>query len=226
MTQNEPIIDPARPECAVGQSALQRMLDGETQWDSPEASAHRVTCVPCREELALAGSFSRLPDSVVVPAGLSERVLTGVLTSQRRRRWARFAASGVTLAASVLIFVMAFRPREPESQIVSVAVALPPKVDPKRPVEPKKPLGDSVNEAREAIVKLTKRTANETRDQSVKLLPDPNLANGPDAGEGLEPLADARSGAAKSVEPMRSSAKRAFNLFIRAADPPDRRPQP
>jgi hypothetical protein len=35
-------------------------------------------------------------------------------------------------------------------------------------------------------------------------------------------LADARTGAAKSVEPLRNSARRAVNLFLRAADPPNR----
>ena len=42
-------------------------------------------------------------------------------------------------------------------------------------------------------------------------------------GEGLEPLADARTGAARSVEPIRDSARRAVNFFLRAADPPSRK---
>ena len=54
------------------------------------------------------------------------------------------------------------------------------------------------------------------------LFPNPKLKDMPEPGEGLEPLADARAGAAKSVEPIRTSARRAFNLFLRAADPPNR----
>jgi len=44
----------------------------------------------------------------------------------------------------------------------------------------------------------------------------------PDAGAGLEPLADARAGAARSVEPLPTSARRALTLFLRAAAPPNK----
>jgi hypothetical protein len=44
----------------------------------------------------------------------------------------------------------------------------------------------------------------------------------PDTGDGLEPLADAQAGAARSVDPIKSSARRALNLFMRAADPPNK----
>ena len=57
MNEIEQDPDPARPECAVGQDALHRLLDGETAWDSAEAAAHRVTCSPCREELAPRGGI-------------------------------------------------------------------------------------------------------------------------------------------------------------------------
>ena len=133
----------------------------------------------------------------------------------------------MTLAASVLIFLFAFRQHEiPQPEPGPVAMLPAPKIEPRPPVEPQKPLGKSVNEARDAIVQLTKRTASETRDQSARLMPEAKMPNAPNAGEGLEPLADARTGAEKSVEPLRASARRAFNMFIRSADPPERRPQP
>jgi hypothetical protein len=87
---------------------------------------------------------------------------------------------------------------------------------------PQKPLGESVTEARDAFVTLTVRTATEPRDRITQLLPEPKLADRPDMVEGLEPLADARSGAARSVEPIRDSALRAVNFFLKAADPPHR----
>ena len=85
--------------------------------------------------------------------------------------------------------------------------------------DPPKPLGDSVTEARDALVSLTKRTATETRDRSASCMPDPKLPDMPDAGDGLEPLADARTGAARSVEPIRDSARRAVNFFLRGRRP-------
>jgi hypothetical protein len=80
-----------------------------------------------------------------------------------------------------------------------------------------------MSEARDAIVQLTRRAATETRDTPAGLIPSPTLTTDvPDPSGGLEPLADARAGAARSVEPMRNSARRAMNLFLRAADPPNR----
>jgi hypothetical protein len=66
------------------------------------------------------------------------------------------------------------------------------------------------------------RTAAETRDGSARLLPSPKMPELPDTGEHLEPLADARTGAARSVEPLTSSARRAVNFILGAADPPSR----
>jgi hypothetical protein len=84
---------------------------------------------------------------------------------------------------------------------------------------PARPLGEAVAEARDALVSLTRRTADETRATSVALVPSPKLADAPPADEGLAPLADAQAGAARSVEPIKTSARRALNLFLRAADP-------
>jgi hypothetical protein len=222
MSDFDPIAepDPARPECAAGQAALQRLLDGETDWDSPEAAAHRATCVACREELVLAGSLPK-PSAVVVPADLTDRVLNRALAARQRSRITRFAGVGAAIAASVVVAIIAFRPPPAPTPEQGVAIVPAPKVDPPQPA-PAKSLGESVSEARDAIVSLTNR-AVETKDRSARLLPNPQMPDTPDVGERLEPLADARTGAARSVEPIGDSARRAFNLFIRAADPPQRR---
>lgn len=229
MSDLDPITDPdpARPGCAAGQAALQRLLDGEPAWDTPEAAAHRASCTDCREELALAGSLARLPADVVVPAGLTDRVVSSAVAAHRRRRVLRYGGIGVALAASVLVAVVAFRPWETKEPQPGPVAVLPPKPEPVPPQPapaPPKPLGESVAEARDALVSLTKRTANETRDQSALLVPAPKMPEPTDPAEGLEPLADARTGAARSVEPIAGSARRAFNFFLKAADPPDRRP--
>jgi hypothetical protein len=211
--------DPTRPGCEAGQAALHRLLDGEPAWDTPEAAAHRAACVDCREELALARSFAALPAAVVVPAELGGKVLQAAVTASRRRRLYRSAGVGMALAASVLVAVFLAQPT-PQTVSESRMVARVP--EPKNTGAAQKPLGESVSEARDAIVALTKRAADETRETSATLLPNPRLVSTPDMGGGLEPLTDAQAGAARSVEPIRTSARRALNLFLRAADPPNK----
>jgi hypothetical protein len=207
-----------RPGCEPGQAALQRMLDGDATWDSAEGQAHRLTCVDCREELVLARSLTLVAVSVVVPVELTDKVLHAAISSRRRRRLARYAAASMTLAASVLIAVSWLQP-PPQTIRESHAVAVVP---PKNDAMAYKPIGESVSEARDALVSLTKRTASETRHTSTGLIPNPKLKDMPDTSERLEPLADARSGAARSVDPLKTSARRAVNLLLRAAEPPNR----
>ena len=213
-----PESDPARPGCEPAQAALQRLMDGEADWDRPEAAAHRVACVECREELALAKMLPGAMTPSVVPWDLTGRVLGAAMASQRRRRIARFAGVGTALAASVLVAIIVLQP-SPQMimEMPSVTVAPRPKDD----GVAAKPLGETVSEARDAIVSLTRRTAAETRETSSNLVPNPKLSDKSDTGDGLEPLADAQAGAARSVEPIRTSARRALNLFLRAADPPN-----
>jgi hypothetical protein len=219
MTPPDTDADLARPGCAPGQVALQRLLDGDPGWDTPEAEAHRASCLDCREELALARGFVRLP-APVVPADLAARVFDAALTDRRRRRRLRFAGAGLALATSILVGIFAVRSRI-EAQTVeerSYALARPK-------AEPQKPLGDAVAEARDALVALSKRTATETRDRSALLIPPTKLPDMPEPDERLEPLADARTGAARSVEPIAASARRAVNFFLRAAADPPAKPK-
>jgi hypothetical protein len=219
MTERDPITDPARPGCHAAQAALQRLLDGEASWDCPEAAAHRTACFDCREELALA---RRLPGAVAqptFPSELTNRVVGAALTQYRRGRIVRHTGLGAALAASILVAAVSFQPsRQTITETRSVASLPRPEDDAERV----KPLGEAVSEARDALVSLTRRTANETRATSVALVPDPKLPNVPDSGDGLEPLADAQVAAARSVEPIKTSARRALNLFLRAADPPNK----
>lgn len=227
MTDFDPIAepDPARPGCEPGQSALQRLLDGEPNWDSPEAAAHRTSCADCREELLLARSMVRLPATVTVPAGLTDRTLGAALAARRRRRIVAIAGAGAALAASVLVVVLMNRPHPaPTPGGEAVAVVPAPKQDVVARA-PEKPLGEAVSEARDAIVLLTKRTATEPGERIGRLLPNPTLPAAADQSDELQPLADARSGAARSVEPIRQSARRAFNFFLKAAEPQDRAEQ-
>ena len=218
MTDPDPIPDPARPGCEPAQGAVQRFLDGDPNWDHPEAAAHRAGCVDCREELALARLLPGAMPAPVLPAELTGRVLRAVVARRQQRRVLRYAGLGAALAASIVVAAITLQPA-PQSVTESPSVAVvPPRDEP----APTRPLGEAVSEARDALVSLTRRTAAETRDTSTSLIPSPRLPDMPDTGDGLEPLADAQAGAARSVEPIRASARRALNLFLRAADPPNK----
>jgi hypothetical protein len=123
------------------------------------------------------------------------------------------------LAASIVVAIVAF---QPETQTITERPSVASTPQPKSEAVTSKPLGEAVSEARDALVSLTRRTTAETRDSSVSLIPDPKLPDVPGTGDGFEPLADAQAGAARSMEPITTSARRAVNLFIRAADPPNK----
>jgi len=219
MTERDPITVPARSGCDASQAALQRMLDGDSPWDSTEAAAHRAACVDCREELALARLLPGAVAQPTFPSELTNRVVGAAVAHHRRGRIVRYAGFGAALAASILVAAIAFQPsRQTITQTPSVASLPRPKDD----VAPAKPLGEAVSEARDALVSLTRRTATQTRATSVALVPNPKLPDVPDSDDGLESLTDAQAGAARSVEPIRTSARRAVNLFLRAADPPNK----
>ena len=219
MTERDPIADPTRPGCDAARAALQRLLDGEANWDRPDAASHRAACVDCREELALARLVPGAVSQPAFPSELTNRVVGAAVTQYRRGRIVRYAGLGAALAASILVAAVVFQPsRQTITESPSVATLPRPNAD----ASPGKPLGEVVSEARDALVSLTRRTANETRATSVALVPDPKLPDVADAGDGLEPLADAQVAAARSVEPIKTSARRALNLFLRAADPPNK----
>src|SRR5262249_24898710 len=167
MTEFDPIAesDPTRPGCAAAQAALQRLLDREPDWDTPEAVAHRAGCAECREELALARSIGRFVTPVVVPSELSGRVLSASVAAHRRRQRIRSASAAVAVAASVAIAVIALRPGpapnptpvpSPGREPTPVVVIPPPKPNDTPALVKEKPLGESVSEAADAIVSPTR----------------------------------------------------------------------
>ena len=219
MIDFDPATEPvtARPECEPARVALQRFLDRDPDWDTSTAASHRVTCLDCRGELALARSIAGAFRPAVVPVNLPGRVMRAATKDRRRRRLWRSAGVGGALAESVVVAVMLFQ-TTPQTVTEHPSVAALPK--PTNDSAPAKPLGEAVSDARDALVSLTRRTASETQQTSAGLIPSPKLPDMPTGGDGLEPLADAQAAAARSVDPIKASARRALNLFLRAADPP------
>src|SRR5262249_58407761 len=144
------------------------------------------------------------------PSELSGRVLSASVAAHRRRQRIRWASAAFAVAASVAIAVIALRPGpapnptpvpSPGREPTPVVVIPPPKPNDTPALVKEKPLGESVSEAADAIVSPTRRTAAEPKERITVLLPDPRLPGPGQPDERLDPLADAGTGAARSVEP-------------------------
>jgi hypothetical protein len=206
------------PEC---QDLLQQRLDGTPPADPADLDRHLASCPDCRAWHAAAGRLEaglHLLPPVVVPADLAGwiagRVLGERRAARRRRAW---LGAGLALAASVLLVFVLARGRPP--------------VGPAPVVEApehggKESLRDSVSEAGSAVVSLTRRTAGETVGQGELLLPPvvarPNLdevaASGA-MGPPVRSLRAAGQGVSEGLEPVTSSARRAFDLFLSEIPP-------
>jgi hypothetical protein len=196
----------------------------------PDVLAHAEACDPCRAWLRAVRVLRQgleVRARPVPPEGLSDRILEAALADRRaaRREWLvrRFAPVAALAAAVVVVAWIAVSqfgsPPGPGPAPPPEVVAVPEGVrEPAgSPPHPLPSLRDSLSEAGTALVGLTRRTAEETR----QLLPTP----GPlPTGEvrmlaSLDPaaqsLAEARQGAAEGLSPVTGSARRAMDLFLR-----------
>jgi hypothetical protein len=219
--------------CLDCQELLQARLDGvpPDDRDDPGASEHHLAvCAECRGWYAAAQRLEdglRLARPPAAPDDLADRIVAGVLADRRRRtrRWA-WARGAAALAASLLV-VFLLGPNGP------MAVRNPtpgPRPGPAAPSESAS-LRESVVEAGSAVVSLTTRTADKTVGQGRLLLPvvvakvpenpmpspmDPPVRSLRDAGQGLS----------AGLQPVTSSARRAFDLFLREMPPMDPEDKP
>lgn len=198
-------FDPSddRRECQPAMAALQRLLDGEPLGDVAQVEMHRSTCVDCREEWALAHQLLRPIPAIVVPSGLVEASLSAVLADRRSSRRRRWMGAAMALAASVAIAVVVVRPPVDRQQVALVSI------DPKPApvVAAKKPNTDPIADARQALASLSRSLPSTIETPRLNLdMTDPV--------DPLEPLADARNGAERSIQPFADSARRAVNLFL------------
>jgi hypothetical protein len=154
--------------------------------------------------------------------GLVAAILAERRGRQRRQRWARLV---VGLAAAVLVFVLLDRERQqtrPPLRAVSETAEAPPGS-----------LRESVTEASSAVVNLTRRTADETVGSTRLLLPVVVARPPADEPAGTSPLdppvrslREAGQGLSAGLEPVTSSARRAFDLFLREVPPMDTENKP
>ncbi len=232
MTNNTPPPNPNLPaDCIETNRLIQLFLDGEANWDTPHSQAHRLTCERCCTHLRASrvllegvNTFPRIRPQI----NLTDRILTAVVQDQNKpspkRKPVRVVAwiAGVSaVAASVFLAWLAFTNMNPQ-QIQQSPVA-PTQLANLTPPDAKvipKPLGESARETREAFVNAAKNKAEQTQRQADLLtVVTPKLDNGDDPNP--EPLADAKNGASKAIEPFTGTARRAFVFFTpRPSAPP------
>ncbi|HXG09887.1 MAG TPA: hypothetical protein VNK04_08875 [Gemmataceae bacterium] len=227
--------------CLESKQCLQRQLDGEP-FDGAGLEEHLVRCAACRALHAAARQLKeglrRLP-APAVPAGLRDRTVALLLADQRARRRRRRLLAGLAAAAALLLAVQvghywlrlvgppARRPAPPLERLAGSPAQRPAPPEVPELVPPPAPLlRDSVAEAGSAVVRLTRRKADETVSQTRWLWPtvtpppldDPDILSGP-----LEPparsLREAGQNVSAGLEPVATSARRAVGMFLREVPP-------
>jgi hypothetical protein len=153
--------------CLDFQDLLQRYLDDRSRPPAPEYTRHLAVCAECRTAHQNAVRLLQGLRDLPRPAGspeLTERIIAGVLQYRRSRMVKLRIAVSMAAAAAVLLAIWAgsawFDPSGPGSMTVV------------QEVEPMGPgsLAQSFEEARDAMVQLTGRLADESKEQTQLLL--------------------------------------------------------
>ncbi len=212
--------------CTEFQETLNLLLDGQAV-DRTAFDQHAAACPQCREWQVAAERLQlglRLFPSIASPVGLSQRIVSQVLRDRRQRllRQRSFAWAGA-LAASLMLALGGYVRLQTsrEAEIAARANVPVPEVEQPATVVAAPSLRDSVAEAGNAVVSLTRRTADDTVEQTRFLLtvPIPPMDDATALQETLDTptrsLREAGQGVSAGLEPITNSARRAFDLFLR-----------
>jgi hypothetical protein len=212
--------------CRDARDWMHRRLDGEFGEPPPGLDAHLAGCRDCRELLAFAGRLEegvrRLP-CPAPPPDLAGRITARVLFRQRQARTWRRAAAVVSLAAAALLAIWLVRPAAgPTISPATPGGEVARRGPPPRPVPS---LQRQVEEAGQAVVSLTRRAADETVGPTRAFIPDLSIppvavasADRP-ATDTARSLREVGQNVSAGLEPVTTSARRAFSLFLRELPP-------
>jgi predicted anti-sigma-YlaC factor YlaD len=213
--------------CRDFRDLLQERLDGTALDTPPACDEHLRTCPACAALHAAAvrlGEGLRLLAAPTPPPDLADRIADRVLRKRlwRRPRGRRRVAVPLVLAACLLVAIAARLSwhRNPTSP-----TAPTPHAGAQQPQPPGEPvdLRESVDEAKQAVVALTARTADEAVDRTRRLLApggSPSVSP-PPARPPAQALREAGEGVSDGLEPVTHSARRAVDLFLRELPPMD-----
>ena len=240
-----PIPCPPSPECLAFDKRLEQLLDRERSLDSEDLShaQHCARCSHRWAETRLflaALDQLRTDTDTEVPPGFTERVLAQVHRSRpaaREYRRSVLAPALVAIAASLLLGVMLFRPWQdlvpPHVGKPTEMAAIPPASEttmplasttvrqdsPTRVVEP---LDELRAEWGTVLSRFTRQSAVDALAPARSLIrSDTPAETGPTTGSGTEPMPGVEAltavpdAARSGLEPLASTAQRAFQLFLR-----------
>jgi len=218
------------PICEIAIEQMQARLDGALLSDErtplPDDSfdfdRHLQQCANCRAEWddlnRLLDLVDELP-AVSMPINFAVSLTKVVLRERTKRLIVRRTLVGTaSLAAAMLIITIVLRPNTVET--VSPA---PIEVVMQQPrSNPTAPDLLPFDEARSAVVAITKRTAQSTMVRSQAIWSSAPILESPDFGStevdlarATEPLDDAAQTMASAFEPVSTTTRRAFHWVVR-----------
>jgi hypothetical protein len=216
--------------CLECQELIQRCLDGEPaalDWD--DFATHLVICSDCRDQYAAAqcllDGLRLLPPSRP-PADLLERICRQVVVERVRAAQFRQLPIASAVAASFLLTCWAVYTVSRSVPIADAPAELSQVQQPRAPTDSPS-LHRSIQEAGLAVVALTRRTADETMDQTKLFLPvtipQASVGDAEDLEQALQAPAQSfreiQEAMSAGLEPVATSARRAVGLFLREIPP-------
>jgi len=224
--------------CLECQELLQRRLDGERVSASADLELHLASCQKCRLHQAGAGllldGLKALP-RIEPPADFADQIVASILHDRVRRRLRMRRRVWLTAGLAAAILVMAWagnlwlpnhRPENAPQHIVENKDTKETKTP--APDESPTPLGQAVDEARDAVLALTERVAGETKEQAkLFIAAAPTDVSGltekvrnmgdPPMQEPLDPAAQslrqAGQGVSQGFQTVAGNARRAVDFF-------------
>lgn len=217
------------PECTENARRIQRFLDGESNWDTPQLLQHRLTCQQCRTLLrsakVLQAGLQNFPPPRPSP-DFTNKVLARVeqqsprsvktRSSSRiysRYSWGAFAAVGMALSLflgwftfNLVLTTQVKRSPIPPTQLAKLS--LPQEANTPQP----KPLGEKARETRGLFLNVAKNRLERTQRQADLLAAmTPKKEGEEDANP--DTLAEAKNGVNRAIEPFTGTARRALEFF-------------
>lgn len=217
------------PECTENARRIQRFLDGESNWDTPELLQHRLSCVQCRNSLraarVLQEGLKNFPSPRPNP-DFTNKVLARVEQESPRSvktrssshiysrySWGAFAILGMALSwflgwftFNLVLTTQVKHSPIPPTQLAKLS--LPQEANTPQP----KPLGEKARETRGLFLNVVKNRLGRTQRQADLLAAMTPKKEGEEEAN-PDMLAETKNGVNRAIEPFTGTARRALEFF-------------
>ncbi|MDB5308735.1 MAG: hypothetical protein JWO38_2937 [Gemmataceae bacterium] len=219
---------PLPPACGPTVDRIQAVLDGRLTADALAVDPHPAACATCRERVRAArflfAALAEPAEPVAVPLGLTTAILAGV-RADRRAGGRRRVALTAGLAAAIVVAAWAIsrnpdlpQPVDPEApELVERPPGAPvpaPTVQPIRVTDELAKTGDALRDSSRALAEPAASAPKVFAALTDSLLntPAPPAGDPESAGQSLAEIPEA---AKIGLEPVTSSAQKAFTRLLR-----------